>query len=114
MLRGAAQDLQQQADDDSSWPGVKALSAQIDREEAAVEQFKTDNALLQNSLAYVDLASASLGANSADPEVALMVDRLANDLLHLIRGPTGEIERSVRIRLAGMQRCSPVGTIQRS
>ena len=103
-LRAAALQLQQQATA-YGWnpPAVSELAAQIDAEEAAVEQFKTDNALLQNSLAYVDLASASLGGSSADPEVALMVGRLANDLLHLIRSPTGEIERSVSIRLADMQ-----------
>ncbi len=104
VLRGAAQDLELQAPDDGwSRAGAGELSVQIDREEAAVEQFKTDNALLQNSLAYVDLTSVSLEANSADPEVALMVGRLANDLLHLIRSPNGELEQSVRIRLAGMQ-----------
>lgn len=103
-LREAALALEQQAVTYGwSRAGVAELAAQIDREEAAVEQFKSDNALLQNSLAYVDLASASLGGNAADPEVALMVGRLANDLLHLIRSPTGEMEQSVRIRLAGMQ-----------
>ena len=79
------------------------LVTQIDREEAAVEQFKTNNALLQNSLAYVETTSASLGEAVSDPEVALVVGRLANDLLYLIRSPNGETEQSIRIHLAGMQ-----------
>lgn len=103
-LRAAARSLDRHtATDAASRAGNAELARQIDREEAAVEHFKTDNAQLQNSLAYVDLATASLGGNTADPEVALMVGRLANDLLHLTRSPSGEIERSVRIRLAGMQ-----------
>ena len=79
---------------------LKTLCAQIDREEAAVERFKTDNALVINSLAYVDLASASLRSNDADLRIAFLVGQLADAVLRLLRAPTALNAGAIRAGLS--------------
>jgi hypothetical protein len=49
---------------------IDRLASSIARQEELVELFKTDNALLQNSLAYFDLSSGGLtAANPGEPIV---------------------------------------------
>ena len=74
----------------SAWPGDAAAAVAIDRlaelltrQEDRVEQFKSINALLQNSLAYFALFSASLTMPSQDSPLAGTVSMLATAMLRL-------------------------------
>ena len=79
---------------------VEALRTEIDLEEDAVERFKTDNALLINSLSYVDVASSSLRSDDAELKIALLVRKLVNSVLHLVRVPTDSSAAQIRTGLA--------------
>lgn len=70
------------------------LAALVDRQEALTETFKTDNALLQNSLAYFGLLSGEFAIPDQDVPLASEVSRLAATMLLLT------VDRSVETRLA--------------
>jgi len=73
-------------------PGpVKQLAAAAMEQERQVEQFKTANAQLQNSLAYFDLLSFRTGRAGADPVLASKVGELGSAMLHMTRNPAPEI-----------------------
>ena len=73
--------------------GIQAdrLVALVARQEDLVEAFKTDNAQLQNSLAYFDLLSFSLGKGRSDPRIASLVGELGTTVLHMTRDPSGDV-----------------------
>jgi signal transduction histidine kinase len=62
---------------------VKALSTSLSRQEQLTEQFKSDNALLQNSLAYFELFSNRLTASDRIGPVAPLVTTLSAAMLRL-------------------------------
>ena len=80
---------------------LRVLVAAAAGQEALVETFKSDNALLQNSLAYFTHASHGLGRH---PSVAAEVGALVNAMLQFMRDPQEEVAAEVAgalDRLAG-------------
>jgi signal transduction histidine kinase len=78
---------------------VDRLAATVAQQDDLTEQFKTSNALLQNSLSYVGLLSTepSFGAN--DARLAPATAALAAGVLHLARNPTPDAVRALQERI---------------
>ncbi len=99
-LERAAAELRGQAmvpEVDRGLPVV--LQRLVERDAAALERFKTDNALLQNSLAYFDLLDTQLAADDVPPALAAAIRALGNAVLHLTRDPSAPVQDAVRERL---------------
>ena len=99
-LRAAVDRLRQRTLD----PEIAAAGARLDdlvaREEQWMERFKSDNALLQNSLAYFELFSTSLTQHQG----ALLpkVSALDSAMLHLTLDTSPAVTADVEDRLAGI------------
>jgi hypothetical protein len=76
---------------------VKVLDASLARQEQLTEQFKSDNALLQNSLAYFELFSNQLTASDRSGPVPPLVTTLSAAMLRLTLDTSpataGEVEQ---------------------
>lgn len=99
-LRGFAAELRLQArvrEQDRSL--LDALVDVVARQEVALEQFKTDNALLQNSLSQFDALDTELGGEAIGPSLATAVAALGNSILHLTRDSSVPMQQAVRRRL---------------
>jgi signal transduction histidine kinase/BarA-like signal transduction histidine kinase len=80
------------------------------RQEELVEEFKTDNALLQNSLAYFGIFSIRLDAPGQDAALAADIGALAAAVLHLTLDTSADTARDVEGRLdALVGRSLPAG-----
>lgn len=102
-LRGFAAELRMQARvRDSDKPLLDALVDVVARQEVALEQFKTDNALLQNSLSQFDALDTELGWEPLGPSLATAVAALGNAILHLTRDPSVPIQQAVQRRLGAV------------
>ena len=75
---------------------LRGLVAEAVGQEALVEAFKSDNALLQNSLAYFTHASHDLGRQES---VATEVGALVNAMLQFMRDPREEIRAEAETAL---------------
>jgi signal transduction histidine kinase len=64
-------------------PAINALAVSIRRQEELIERFKTENALLQNSLAYFGLFGTAITKNGDDSRLLARVSELAAAMLHL-------------------------------
>jgi signal transduction histidine kinase len=62
---------------------IEILNQLVDSQERSTEQFKTNNALLQNSLAYFELFSARLAAQEPGSVLVRHMSDLSTALLHL-------------------------------
>src|ERR1700748_2159790 len=62
---------------------IRSLDQLVSSQERFTEQFKTNNALLQNSLAYFELFSARLAAQEPGSMLVRQVSDLSTALLHL-------------------------------
>ena len=82
---------------------VEVLAARVRRHQELVEQFKTKNALLQNSFAYFGLFGARLAA-SDDKAVVLAASALAAAMLHLTLDTSAAAAREVEAKLDGLSR----------
>jgi signal transduction histidine kinase len=78
---------------------VDRLAAQEVRQEGMVEQFKSRNALLQDSLVHFGSLSTGLAASDQSPEVVAAVTRLAADILYLTLNTSPAAARDVQNRL---------------
>jgi signal transduction histidine kinase/ActR/RegA family two-component response regulator len=65
-------------------PAVEQLSSSLGRQEGLVEQFKSDNALLQNSLAYFELFSNEVMTSGRDEPAMRATGALASAMLNLL------------------------------
>ncbi len=78
---------------------VEALSASLTGQEQLTEQFKSDNALLQNSLAYFELFSNRLTASDRTGPVPPLVTTLSAAMLRLTLDTSpataGEVEQQL-------------------
>ena len=83
------------------------LATEVDRQEGLVERFKSDNALLQNSLAYFGRISAYLGASSGDGPLVPAVSSLAASILRLTLDTSPETAREVEDRVNEVARQLP-------
>ena len=71
------------AGDAETAAAIDRLEKSVAEQEELVETFKSDNALLQNSLAYFDLFSTRLTAANPAESIAPTVSALAAGMLHL-------------------------------
>jgi signal transduction histidine kinase/FixJ family two-component response regulator len=78
---------------------IERLAATVDRQQALTEQFKSDNALLQNSLAYFGLFSARLGGSDHSGRLAAVLSGLAAAMLHFTLDTSEAAAREVEDRL---------------
>jgi signal transduction histidine kinase len=78
---------------------IQVLAARAAREKELVEQFKSDNAQLQNSLAYFGMFDARLSAPDQDRYLAAAATGLAAAMLHLMLDTSQGMSREVRNRL---------------
>ncbi len=98
-LRRSALELRQQAMIRSSDRGLlDELVRKVAQDEVALGRFKTDNALLQNSLAYFDVLDSQL-ATVVDPRVSAAITAVGNSVLHLTHDPSAAVQQAVRQRL---------------
>ena len=81
---------------------IAELAAAVARQEMLTEQFKSDNALLQNSLAYFGLFSVKLGASNLNGPIFPAVSELAAAMLHLTLDTSPPAAQAVAARLDGL------------
>lgn len=82
---------------------IDVLAARARRQEELIEQFKSNNALLQNSFAYFGLFSADL-SSSDDKPLVTGTSALAAAMLHLTLDTSATAAREVQTRLDGLAR----------
>ncbi len=88
---------------------IEALAARARQQQDLIEQFKSRNALLQNSFAYFGIFSARLAASDNRPVVAV-ASTLAAAMLHLTLDTSQVAARDVQDRLEQLARLqSPPG-----
>ena len=78
---------------------LDAMLGIVARDEVALERFKTDNALLQNSLSQFESLDRRLAADALQPRLALAIAALGNALLQLTRDPSTMLQQVMRMRL---------------
>jgi signal transduction histidine kinase/ActR/RegA family two-component response regulator len=102
-LKGALGRLHKTAAGDADQTAaVDRLAASVSRQEELIEQFKSNNALLQNSLAYFQLFYARLVASDRDETLAPAVVALAASMLQLTLDTSPVAVREVEDRLDGL------------
>lgn len=74
---------------------VEALAARADRQQQLVEQFKSKNAMLQNSFAYFGVFSTELAASNR-ASVAAAATRVSASMLHLTLDTSQQNVREVQ------------------
>jgi signal transduction histidine kinase/DNA-binding NarL/FixJ family response regulator len=87
---------------------VDHLAEAIERQELTVEQFKSDNALLQNSLTHFARVGRSLefsGRSTAVPQISVAVA----DILHLTLNSSPELVREAQDLLDSVAAAAPPG-----
>lgn len=78
---------------------ANSLAAAVVEQENLLEQFKTSNALLQNSLSYVGLLSTSPEFLAHDVQLAPATGALAAAILHLSRDTSSDALQALRERI---------------
>jgi signal transduction histidine kinase/CheY-like chemotaxis protein len=78
------------------------LGASLDRQETLVEQFKTDNAVLQNSLASFGMLSVRLSTSDRNAPLVPAVSGLAAAMLHLTLDTSADATGDVADRLEAL------------
>jgi len=96
---------------------VRALAAEVSEQEALTEAFKSNNALLQNSLTYFTHASREFGqeVENGQATVAREVGELVNAMLRFMREPRGDAAGEVSAALERLddlpERRPDIGTL---
>jgi hypothetical protein len=96
---------------------VRALAAEVSEQEALTEAFKSNNALLQNSLTYFTHASREFGQEMGNGQatVAREVGELVNAMLRFMREPRGDAAGEVSAALERLddlpERRPDIGTL---
>ncbi len=94
---------------------VERLAAATRREEELTERFKTDNALLRNSLSYVGLLSTNPDFVERNPLLAPSIGALAAAILQLTLDSSPPSRHAVQDRLVELAEQTPVeGSDERS
>jgi len=107
-LHAAVDRLREAAADDPELAAASdRLASLADQQEQWTEQFKSRNALLQNSLAYFGLLSARLrvvrqNSDSRQEQVSVLVSSLAAAILHLTLDTSPNVVADVDDRLRGI------------
>lgn len=90
---------------------IDVLAARARRQEELIEQFKSKNALLQNSLAYFSLFGERL-ASSEDKSLVAGTSALSAAMLHLTLNTSDATAREVKARLEDLEQLqTPSGEI---
>jgi signal transduction histidine kinase len=92
--------------DSEEWPAIEALAARAVEDENLIEQFKSKNALLQNSLAYFGMLSARL-AVSDDPALVAVATKLSTAMLRLTLDTSPTTARDVQDQLSDLAALPP-------
>ncbi len=108
LYNSLAQLRQTAAVDDETTAAIDRLAALVARREALVEQFKSDNALLQNSLAYFRLFSGHLSEPDRSGSFAPAVSALVSAMLELTLDTSPTAAHEVEERLDSLAREPPV------
>ncbi len=87
-------------------PAIEALAARAAEDEELIEQFKSKNALLQNSLAYFGMLSARLAA-SDDPALVAVATKLSTAMLRLTLDTSQTTAREVQDQLSDLAALPP-------
>ena len=111
-LRDSLQQLRDiQAADASALAAVDQLGSTVDRQEELVERFKTQNALLQNSLSFF----GRFGVQPHKPELDPAISAAAAAILHLALDTSAPTVRDVQDRLDNLEQQSrgddPAGSV---
>jgi hypothetical protein len=102
-LRDALGRLRDNAEEDAEEAAeVDRFAAAAARQEELTEQFKSDNALLQNSLAYFGLLGARLSTSDESSTLAPGVSALTAAMLQLTLDTSPAAAREVADRLKGL------------
>lgn len=101
-LRSGIADLRDAATAPPEAKTVEDLARIVDTQEGLVERFKSQNALLQNSLASFGLLGARLGTPEKAPEVVRAVSGLSTAMLHLTLD-TGTAVNELQERLQALK-----------
>jgi signal transduction histidine kinase len=102
-LYEAIDQLRSVADTDAELDAeLDLLTRAVREQEHWTEQFKTDNALLQNSLAYFELFSGRLNADDGNEMLSRRISDLAAALLRLSTDTSPEAMAAVDARLANI------------
>jgi signal transduction histidine kinase len=87
-------------------PAIEALAVRAAEDENVIEQFKSKNALLQNSLAYFGMLSARLAA-SDDPALVAAATKLSTAMLRLTLDTSPTTAREVQDQLSELAALPP-------
>ena len=102
--------LKQIASDDPALAAeVERLAEALDREETLVDRFKSNNALLRNSLAYFTLFSLRLDTDGEAGPLAPAAGALATAMLHLTLNTSPAVGDDVTRRLDEFARVATPG-----
>jgi signal transduction histidine kinase len=88
--------LQRLRDDGIPDSVVNPLAAVVNRQDSLTERFKSDNALLQNSLAYFGLLSGQFGLGAHDQSFNAVITALSTSVLHLMLDPSAGSAQQVQ------------------
>ena len=99
-LRAAVELLREKAPDPEIAAAAERLSGLVAHEEDWMEQFKSENALLHNSLAYFELFSTNLTRRGGT--LVPQVSALNSAMLHLTLDTSPEVTADVENRLAAI------------
>jgi signal transduction histidine kinase len=86
---------------------IERLATTVGRQAALVEQFKSNNALLQNSLAYFGRFSARLATLDQNEPLVGAVSAAAAAMLHLTLDTSPAVVHDVEMRLDGLSQLTP-------
>jgi signal transduction histidine kinase len=86
---------------------TERLAAAVAQQEELTERFKTNNALLQNSLAYVGLLSTSPAFDARDAQLAPAAGALAAAILYLTRDISPDTEKALQERIERFAALAP-------
>jgi signal transduction histidine kinase/ActR/RegA family two-component response regulator len=85
--------------------GLQALTREAEAQEDLIEAFKSDNAVLQNSMAYFTHGIHALNASRTHrvPEIAAQVSASASAMLRFMRDPQGEAAEELAVVLGRLR-----------
>jgi signal transduction histidine kinase/ActR/RegA family two-component response regulator len=93
---------------------VDGIAVAVCEQEGLVEDLKSRNALLRNSLSYFSHTVEQLGAGGGaeHPQVAAQIGELSNVMLAFLQEPRGEAARRIGPALDRLQRLTVTGEIE--
>ncbi len=97
---------QESGPDPEETHAIEALAVRAAENEGLIEEFKSKNALLQNSLSYFGMLSARLAA-SDDPALVAIATKLSINMLRLTLDTSPAVAREVQDQLSDLAALRP-------